>query len=120
MDKANCEANQGDSLVDICIFDNGTTHTILKDKKNFSKIKPTRTVVNTITGHVDLIEGIGMAHFTLPNGTKITINNALFSPRSKRNLLSSKDIYSHGFDTQSFTEGTMKYMCLTTSKFGKR
>ena len=54
---------------EICIPDSGTTHTILNDKKFFSMIKPTKTFVNTISGHVDLIEGIGKTNFTLPNGT---------------------------------------------------
>lgn len=34
--------------------------------------------------------------------------------------MSSKDIYSHGFDTQSFTEVTMKYLYITAVKAGKK
>ena len=109
-----------DNAGDICIPDSGTTHTILKHKKYFSELKPTKAVVNTISGPVDLIEGTGKSSFTLPNGTKFHINDALFSPRSKRNLLSFKDIYIHGYDTQSATKGNMKYMYLTTSISGKK
>ncbi|WZZ32928.1 hypothetical protein YC2023_016329 [Brassica napus] len=105
---------------DICIPDSGTTHTILKHRKYFSELKPTNITVNTISGPADLIEGIGKDHFTLPNGTKFSINNALFSPNSKRNLLSFKDIYLQGFDTQSATEDGKKYMYITLEKSGKQ
>ena len=54
---------------EICIQDSGTTHTILRQKRYFSNIKPTRIVVNTISGPADVIEGTGKANFTLPNGT---------------------------------------------------
>ena len=41
---------------DICIPDSGTTHTILKHKRYFSDLKPTKSIINTISGPVDLIE----------------------------------------------------------------
>ena len=44
----------------------------------------------------------------------------MFSPKSKRNLLSFNDIYLHGYDTQSTTEETMKHMYLTTYISGKK
>lgn len=116
MDRSERGAENNDNL---CIPDSGTTHTILKDKRFFSELKPTKTIVNTISGPTDLIEGIGKANFTLPNGTKFSIHDALFAPKSKRNLLSFNDIYSHKYDTQSATEGNMKYMYLTTCKSGK-
>ena len=99
---------------DICIPDSGTTHTILKHKRYFSDLKPTKAIINTISGPVDLIEGTGKASFILPNGTKFFIKDVLFSPKSKRNLLSFNDIYLHGYDTQSATEENINYMYLTT------
>jgi len=105
---------------EICIPDSGTTHTILKHKRYFSELKPTKAIINTISGPVDLIEGTGKASFILPNGTKFFIKDALFSPKSKRNLLSFNDIYLHGYDTQSATEENMKYMYLTTYVSGKK
>lgn len=103
---------------EICIPDSGTTHTILRQKRYFSDIKPKRIFVNTISGPVDVIEGAGKANFTLPNGTKFFINNALYSPSSKRNLLSFKDIYRQGYDTQSATENGKKYLYVTSEKYG--
>jgi hypothetical protein len=100
------QANVGD----LCIPDNGSTHTILKSKKYFSELKPTKGTIRTISGPADMIEGIGVAHLLLPNGTKFLINNALFSPKSSRNLLSHKDIYLNGYDVRTVTLRNEKYM----------
>ena len=67
-----------------------------------------------------MIEGTGKASFILPNGTKFFIKDALFSPKSKKKLLSFNDIYLHGYDAQSATEENMKYMYLTTYISGKK
>jgi len=109
-----------DPVKDICIPDSGTTHTILKSKKYFTKIFPTKGAINTISGPVYLIEGTCNDMFMLPNGTKFVINNALYSPKSKRNLLSFNDIYSQGYDTKTTTEGNMKYINITTDILGKK
>ena len=63
---------------DICIADSGATHTILKSKKYFYELKPTKGTVDTISGPTNLIEGVGKANLILPNGTKLLIENALF------------------------------------------
>ena len=57
-----------------------------------------------------MIEGTGKAHFILPNGTSFCIENALFSPKSNRNLLSFNDIYFKGYDTKTVTIENKKYM----------
>ncbi|MFS7999224.1 putative RNA-directed DNA polymerase [Helianthus anomalus] len=95
---------------DICIADSGATHTILKSKKYFYELKPTKGTVDTISGPTNLIEGVGKANLILPNGTKLLIENALFSPKSTRNLLSFKNIYHNGYDTQSRTVDNKKYL----------
>lgn len=105
---------------DICIPDNGTTLTILKSKKYFTKIFSTKGVINTISGPADLIEGTSNVKFILSDGTKFVINNVLYSPKSKRNLLSFNDIYTQGYDTKTITEGNMKYINITTDILGKK
>ena len=100
----------GAQEADLCIADSGATHTILKSKRYFYELKQTKGIVNTISGPVDLIEGVGKANISLPNGTKLIIENALFSPKSTRNLLSFKNIYYNGYDTQSRTAGNEKYL----------
>ena len=44
-----------------CLQDNGTTHTILKRKEYFSKLKMVKADVTTISGTTKLIEGYGKA-----------------------------------------------------------
>ena len=65
-------------------------HTILTSKKYFSKQTMLETKVNTISGSANLIEGFVKANTILLRGTKFTIDSALFSSQSKRNLLSFK------------------------------
>ena len=108
-----------DNIRDLCIPDSGTIHTILKNIDYFSEIKPTKTVVKIILGLVDLIEGIGKTKFMLPNGTKFIIDEALFSPKSTRNLLSFDDIYRNGCDTQSVTINGKKYLNIVSCESGK-
>jgi hypothetical protein len=97
-----------DHVKDICIPDSGTTHTILKSKKHFTKIFLTKGLINTISCPANLIEGTSNVMFMLPNGTKFVIKNAIYYPKSKRNLLSFNDIYIQGSDTETTTEGNMK------------
>ncbi|KAI3754347.1 hypothetical protein L1987_54129 [Smallanthus sonchifolius] len=68
---------------DMCIADSGATHTILKSKRYFCELKPTKGTIDTISGPTDIIEGVGKANLVLPNGTKLLIENALFSPKSR-------------------------------------
>lgn len=77
---------------DLCLVDSATTNTILKDKKYFSHLKIDKANINTISGSAKIVEGFGKANFIMPGGTRFTISDALFSPKSQRNLLSFKDI----------------------------
>ncbi|GJV04362.1 disease resistance CC-NBS-LRR class family protein [Tanacetum coccineum] len=95
---------------DLCIADSGVTHTILKSKKYFFELKLTKGTIDTISGPTNLISGVGKANIVLPNGTQLLIENALFSPKSKRNLLSFRNIYHNGYDTWSRTIGNKKYL----------
>ena len=58
-------------------------HTILCDKKYFSNISLVKSNLNTISGLVDFIQGSGIATIILPSGTKIHINDVLYSAKSK-------------------------------------
>ena len=69
---------------EICIPDSGTTHTILKHKRYFSELKPTKAIINTISGPVDLIEGTGKASFILPNGINFFIKDVFFTKIQKK------------------------------------
>ena len=78
---------------DFFLADSATTHTILKNKKYFQISKLCKTNFNTISGSSNLIEGSGRAIIMLPKGTKLCIDDALYSSKSSRNLF--KDRKTH-------------------------
>ena len=49
----------------------------------------------------------------LPNITKLQINDALYSNRSSRNLLSFKDILQNGYHIEISNEGSSEFFCIT-------
>ena len=103
-----------------CLADSATTHTILKNKAYFSHLTLAKANVNTISGASDIIEGSGRASIMLPNGACLLIENAMFSPRSKRNLLSFKDIRHNGYHIETTNERDNEYLCITTIVSGRK
>ena len=103
-----------------CLADSATTHTILRDRKYFSNLLPIHTSVTTISGQSNLIEGHGKAQFMLSNGTKFTINEALYSPRSRRTLLSFKDIRINNYHVETTEEKGVEYLCITSNLYGQK
>ncbi|GAV82554.1 hypothetical protein CFOL_v3_26005, partial [Cephalotus follicularis] len=95
---------------DICIADSATTHTILLSEKYFSHLTIAKANVGTISGTSDLIEGSGMARFVLSNGTQTCITDVLYSTKSKRNLLSFKDIRRNGYHIETTNENGKEYL----------
>lgn len=120
MDHVNRIFNSKTTHGDLCLADSATTHTILKDKIYFSQLKFLHGNVNTISGPADLIEGSGRANFILPGGTRFNINNALYSSRSKRNLLSFKDIRNNGYHIETMDENNVEYLCITSMISGEK
>jgi hypothetical protein len=108
------------SIRDECLVDSGTTNTILKSKKYFSQLSHAETHVNTISGISNLIEGSGRAYILLPEGTKLIINDALYSSKYRRNLLSFKDIRRNDYHIETMTENNIEYLQITTIKYGQK
>ena len=98
---------------DICVIDSGTTHAIFKDEKYFSYLLRRKANVTTISGNSNLIEGSGRATIFLPKGTKLVIEDALFSSKSPRNLLSFKDIRRNGYHVETINEMNVEYLGIT-------
>ncbi|KAI3448560.1 hypothetical protein Pfo_005225 [Paulownia fortunei] len=98
----------------LCIADSATTHTILKDKKYFSQLILVEANVSTISGVANLIEGCGRANILLPGGRKFIIDDAMFSSRSKRNLLSFRDICRNGYHIETTNEKDVEYLYITS------
>ncbi|GAV67070.1 hypothetical protein CFOL_v3_10579, partial [Cephalotus follicularis] len=76
--------------------------------------------VGTISGTSDLIEGSGMASFVLSNGTQIRITNALYSTKSRRNLLSFKDIRLNGYHFETTNENGKEYLYIVGNASGRK
>ena len=105
---------------DICLLDNATTHTILKDKRYFSYLVMKEANVNTISGSTRLIEGSGRANLLLPGGTNLAIDEALYCSKSQRNLLSFKDIRQNGYHIETTNDEKIEYLYITTIMSGKK
>ena len=99
---------------DLCLADSATTHTILKNKKYFQNLTFIKAKVNTISSSSNIIEGSGRANFMLPKGTIFCINDALYVSKSRRNLLSFKDIRSNGYHIETNNEGNEEYLYITS------
>ena len=95
-------------------------HTILCDKNNFFKLSLDKSKVNTILGLINLIQGFRRTNIILPSGTKIHINDVFYSTKSKRNLLSFKDICRNGYYIETMNNGSNKYLLITSVISGKK
>ena len=99
---------------DVCIADCATTHTILQDKIYFLSLTLTSGNVSTIYGTSNLIEGFERANIMLQKGTRFHINNALYSRKSTRNLLSFKDIRRNGYHIETMKNGNKECLYITS------
>ena len=102
----NFKMNEGD----VCLADCATTNTILREKIYFFNLITTNTSVSTISGTSNLIEGSERANIVLPNGTRFHINDALYFRKSRRNLLSFKDIRRNGYHIETMNEGNKMFI----------
>ncbi|KAK6147847.1 hypothetical protein DH2020_018759 [Rehmannia glutinosa] len=105
---------------DYCLLDSATTHSILTNKVYFSSVKLCKAQVTTISGPIETIDGSGNATVVLPNGIVLNIENALLSSRSKRNLLSFKDVFDNDYHLEILNEHNKECLCITSYKMGKR
>ncbi|CAN1250021.1 Copia protein [Linum perenne] len=104
----------------MCIIDSASTHTILKDKKYFSNLIMREANVSTISGSTNIIEGSGRANVLLHGGTKMHIEDALYSTKSCRNLLSYKDIRRNGYHIETMEEEDKEYLVITSIISGNK
>ena len=98
---------------EICLADSVTTHTILQNQKYFSHITLVEANVNTISSPEDLIDGSGKATIMLPCGMIFHINDALYSVRSRINMLSFKYIRHNGYHIDTTYDNNKEYLCIT-------
>ena len=103
-----------------CLLDSATTHTILRSKRYFTQLRAMEGNVSTISGVTKLIEGSGRALVLLPNGIKLIINDALYSSKSRRNLLSFKDVRQNGFHMETMNQNGREYLCIIKYESGHK
>ena len=94
-----------------------TTHMIFQDKRYFLELTLMKTNVSTIYP-TNLVEGSRRANITLLNGTRFHINDALYSSKSRRNLLSFKDIRINRYHIEIMNEDNVEYLYITSIKYG--
>ena len=106
--------NYMSSVGDACLADCATTHTILRDKKYFSNFTLAQSNVHTISGPVNLIKSSSKATIILPKDTKFQIEDALYSNKSSRNLLSFNDIRRNGYHIETMNHDANEYLLITS------
>ena len=104
----------------IYLADCATTHSILQQKKYFPQLTLAPSNVTTISGPVNLIEGSGRATITIPSGTILHLQDALYSTQSKRNLLSFKYIRWNGYHLETMSDETTEFLLITATHDGKK
>ena len=105
---------------DVCLTNCVTTHTIIRDKRYFLSLTLTSGNVSTISGTSNLIEGFGRSNIMLPKGTRFHINDALYSRKSTRNLLSFKDIRRNGYHIETMNDGNKECLYITFIVYSKK
>jgi hypothetical protein len=108
------------NIRDEYLTDSGITNTILKNKKYFYQLSPADTYVNTISDISNLIEVSERAYILLHEWTKLIINDALYSSKSRNFLLSFKNIRRNGYHIEIMTENNIEYLQITTIKYGQK
>ena len=61
-----------------------------------------------------------IATIILTSGTKIDINDVLYSTKFKQNLLNFKDIRWNGYHIETMNNGSNEYLLITSIIFGKK
>jgi hypothetical protein len=106
---------------EICLVDNCTTNTILREVKFFQTLTKREGQVLTIAGRDATIVGSSRATIVLPMGTQINIEEALLYPDSLRTLLSYRDIRKNGIHVETHVEYNEEFLLLTKDMgYGKQ
>jgi hypothetical protein len=80
----------------MCFLDSCTTNSILRETKYFQTLTQRSGNILTIVGRDAMIVDSGRATITFPNGTQVTIEDALLYSDFIRTLISFRDIRNSG------------------------
>ncbi|KAM1261890.1 hypothetical protein ACFX15_026648 [Malus domestica] len=103
-----------------CLTDSATTHTVLRERIYFTNFVPKNAPLTTFSGPSNLIEGYSKTHIMLFNCTILTIDEALYSPRSGRTLLSFKNIRDNNYHAETHLENRVEFLCITSYEYGQK
>jgi len=70
--------------------------------------------VNIISGASNIVEGSGRTWIILQNNTKLYIDDAFYSSKSRKNLLSFKNIHCNGYHIEMTQKNNVEYLCITS------
>ena len=96
----------------ICLLDSAMTYSILNGKNYFSSLTLCKANVHTISSPVEMIDGSGNAIIMLPNDTILHIEDALLSTKTKKNLLSFKNVCRNGYYLETIIEADIDCFCI--------
>jgi hypothetical protein len=100
---------------EMCLVDNCITNSILRETKYFQILTQRSENILTIAGCDAMIVGSGRATITFPNGTQITIDDALLYPDSIHTLISFRDIRKSRLHVCTHEDNKEKFLLITKS-----
>jgi hypothetical protein len=98
----------------MCLVDSCTTNSILRETKYFQILTQRSRNILTIVGRDTMIVGSSRATIMFPNGTQVTIEDALLYPDSIRTLINFRDIQKSGLHVCTHEDN--KEQCLLITK----
>ena len=103
---------------DLCLENSATTHTILKKNKYFKYLTLTKANVTIISGPTNIIKDSRKANIVLPNNTRVSMKDTLYSLGSRKNLLSFKDMHANGYHIETTNKDRKEYPYITARILG--
>jgi hypothetical protein len=99
----------------MCLVDSCITNAILKETKYFQTLTRMSGNVLIIAGRDVTIVGSNRATITFPNGTQVTIKDALLYPDSTRTLINFRDIRKSGLHVCTHKDNKEEFLLITKS-----
>jgi hypothetical protein len=100
---------------EMCLVDSCTMNYILRETKYFQTLTQRFGNVLTIIGRDATIVGSGRATIIFPNGTQVTIEDALLYPDSTRTLISFRDVWKSGLHVCTHEDNKEEFILITKS-----
>jgi hypothetical protein len=100
---------------EMCLVDSYTTNSILKEIKYFQTLTQMFESILTIAGRDAMIVSSGRASITFPNGTQVTIEDALLYHKSTHTLISFRDIRKSGLHACTHEDNKEEFLLITKS-----